>query len=302
MTYLTASLIPLIASLNISEIVAEPTPASPITASAPVVEIVAPVIIPEETVEAQKLTNISAPADPQPAPVEVAPAPQPEETPSTDTPIVSSPAEDLIEAADSIETEIIEKVIPEPPTLPASEILRLATDSLVNTVTAKGRFVQFDAYGDRAEGNFYLRRPGRLRLEYGPPTNMLIVSDGDTVAIEEPEVDAFTRAPLSQTPLKMFLSRDIDLTTDKNVVDVRTFADSHLIAFEDRSAAFDENPVEGQLILQFDRETFALEGWITLDGTGSETRVSLLDTETNVKIKPRLFVIVDPEEEDERDR
>ena len=58
----------------------------------------------------------------------------------------------------------------------------------------------------------------------------------------------------------MFLSRDIDLTTDKNVVDVRTFADSHLIAFEDRSAAFDENPVEGQLILEFDRETFALEG------------------------------------------
>jgi CheY-like chemotaxis protein len=43
--------------------------------------------------------------------------------------------------------------------------------------TLKGRFLQVGPEGNAAEGQIWLRRPGRFRFEFDPPVPLLIVSD-----------------------------------------------------------------------------------------------------------------------------
>ncbi|MFC7292322.1 LolA family protein [Hirschia litorea] len=182
--------------------------------------------------------------------------------------------------------------------LSGDDILKKINSRMSETTSARGGFVQTDALGEVTTGNFYLRRPGRVRFEYTSPTPYLIVSDGTTVAIEDKELDTIDRAPLSATPLKHFLKTNLDFSTDTSVLDIRTLPDSHLVVLEDNPKDGEE-ALDGLVFLKFNKENFDLIGWVTIDGLGNETRVDLIDMELNVKISPRLFVL---EDEDNRDR
>ncbi len=179
--------------------------------------------------------------------------------------------------------------------LTEEDILSHVNARMNETTSAKGGFVQRDALGNVATGDFFLRRPGKIRFEYADPTPYLIVSDGVTVAIEDRQLDTIDRTPLSTTPLKHFLKKDLDLAKDANVVDVKTVGDQYLVAVVDKPSE-DEEAIEGQLILQFDTDTYDLMGWISVDGLGDETRVSLLDIETNVKIPAKKFFLEDDDD------
>ena len=54
-------------------------------------------------------------------------------------------------------------------------------DAAMNsTVSFSGRFAQYAADGSFAQGQVYIKRPGKLRFEYDAPNPLLIVSDGVT--------------------------------------------------------------------------------------------------------------------------
>jgi outer membrane lipoprotein-sorting protein len=55
---------------------------------------------------------------------------------------------------------------------------RQIEDYLNNIRTIRARFRQVSSTGDVAEGYLYIQRPGRIRVEYDPPSPILIVSDG----------------------------------------------------------------------------------------------------------------------------
>src|SRR5262249_10822638 len=44
--------------------------------------------------------------------------------------------------------------------------------------TISSEFIQFAPNGDVTNGKFYLKRPGKLRMEYNPPTPVLMVTSG----------------------------------------------------------------------------------------------------------------------------
>ena len=64
--------------------------------------------------------------------------------------------------------------------LTASELNWLKSIEIyLNSIkTFRSLFYQVSSEGELAEGIFYLRRPGRLRINYFPPTPILIVGDG----------------------------------------------------------------------------------------------------------------------------
>lgn len=79
-----------------------------------------------------------------------------------------------------------------------------------------GRFEQrqFDEDGEvlaRSTGAFWIRRPDRFRWAYETPYEQLVVSDGRTIWIHDPDLEQVTRrsadAALSGTPAAL-LSRD----------------------------------------------------------------------------------------------
>src|SRR6185312_3964305 len=57
-----------------------------------------------------------------------------------------------------------------------------ATAYLEGLTQAKARFVQTDGRGQTSQGTVWLKRPGRARFAYDPPSGLLVVSDGGTVS------------------------------------------------------------------------------------------------------------------------
>ncbi len=196
--------------------------------------------------------------------------------------------------------------IPEPPVetlTPAlsdedrAGIVAAAADALTRVESARGRFLQTAPDFSVTEGDFALRRPGRVRFEYDDPTPILIIADGATVAIEDRDLETLDRVPLSATPLNLVLDDEIDFETEAEVTNVRRQSDYTAISIQDRTGE-----AEGELTLFFDTATYDLLAWATVDPSGNRTIVELKDVETNVRISPRAFRIEDPEDEDERRR
>ena len=106
-------------------------------------------------------------------------------------------------------------------TMPATaQKLSLAELSsyLNDLTTARGAFTQVNDDGSLSSGQILLKRPGRVRFEYDPPEEALVVADGDTVGIIDPRSNERQGYPLHRTPLKIILARNVDLTRDRMVV------------------------------------------------------------------------------------
>ncbi|MGY9052101.1 MAG: LolA family protein, partial [Rhodobacterales bacterium] len=52
-----------------------------------------------------------------------------------------------------------------------------------NLPMIKANFTQINSDGSQDDGQLYIKRPGRLRLEYASPNNALVIASSGTVAI-----------------------------------------------------------------------------------------------------------------------
>lgn len=176
------------------------------------------------------------------------------------------------------------------------ELLRDIAAALASVETAQGRFIQVDANNNETSGQFYLRRPGRVRFEYDAPTPLLIVSDGTSVAIEDKDLETQDRVPLRATPLAMILGDAPDFEDRANVLGVRKQNGLIGVILEDKTGQ-----TEGTLIMVVDADDYSLVQWQTVDGEGAITSVELAGVETGIRLNPRLFRIEEQDAEDERD-
>ena len=175
-------------------------------------------------------------------------------------------------------------------------LLAKISASFRQITTAKGRFFQIGADFSEAEGDFYLRRPGRIRFDYDDPNPLLIIADGATVAIEDADLETQDRVPLATTPLAMLLDDDLDFQTEANVLELQQANGVVALTLEDPTG---EN--EGLLTVFLDDTDYGIVGWRAEDPTGGVTSVQLAAVETGVRISPRLFRIEDINADDERD-
>lgn len=177
-----------------------------------------------------------------------------------------------------------------------ADILEKARIALSAAKTAKGRFTQENSDGTTMTGEFALRRPGRVRFDYDAPTPLLIVSDGVTVAMEERELETIDRYPLASTPLGLILDAELSFGDRVDVLRVNEFDQAVTITISDATGE-----VEGELTMIFDKATYALMGWSTINLSLQMTNIELEQVETNGRIDPRLFRLDNAEdEEDER--
>lgn len=259
------------------------------------------------------LFSVSAHALAAPAPVIVTPAPfAPTVVAETPASIIPEATPVVFEAPAPAPVVTTKPATPKPPVVKPSTgveavkvqapaaldraaIIDRVAKALTDTRTAQGRFTQVDPSNSPSSGLFYIERPGKVRFEYTSPEPMFIVSDGTTVSIEEPKRNAYDAIPLASTPLHLFLRSNIDLKKDGSVTDVSSSNGFHFVTLVDKSGE-----AEGKMILQFRASDFALIGWRQVDGTGAETKVQLQDIKQNVPLKASLFVVRDPNDDDDR--
>jgi outer membrane lipoprotein-sorting protein len=168
---------------------------------------------------------------------------------------------------------------------------QLATVQAVNHYfnsmgTIEGKFVQTGPDGSQATGYFVINRPGKMRFRYYPPSQMDIIADGKTVAIDDKAAQSQTLMLLSETPLRFLLQRNIDLTREAAVNAVAADEDLITVVLED-SAVYSA----GRLTLLFDARSTELKQWTVTDSQGLDTTVAVYEVKADTQTNPEWFRI-----------
>ena len=157
----------------------------------------------------------------------------------------------------------------------------------INSFTdLQGDFTQISPKGKLSKGIFFISRPGKMRFEYAAPNPFLIVADGKWLTIKNRTKEKGDQYPLSETPLRLVLSQNVDLLKDTNILAFDEANGLTTVTLEDK-----EGTLGGNLILVFDQSHKALQQWIVVDGKGRQTTVSLENIVAGVTPDPKLFVV-----------
>lgn len=179
----------------------------------------------------------------------------------------------------------------------AAEQLKLAEISayLNSLETLKADFRQINDDGSVSTGQLYIRRPGRMRFEYDPPEQALVIAAASAVVIIDGKSNQPPETyPLSRTPLSLLLGRNIDLTRANMVRNARFDGTSTIVTAEDP-----DNLENGYLEMYFTDQPTRLSQWVIHDASGAQTRVILDAIETGMSLPNSLF---DADRERNRDR
>ncbi|MEI6730633.1 MAG: outer membrane lipoprotein carrier protein LolA [Pseudomonadota bacterium] len=157
----------------------------------------------------------------------------------------------------------------------------------VNTISAE--FIQAAPSGDISTGKFYLKRPGKLRMEYAPPVPVLMITSGSNIVYYDKELDQVSRISLEDT-LVGFLARS-QVKFDDGVIITGIEHNDHIIRV---SLIQSKTPKDGSLTLEFADNPMILHNMIVTDKSGQITTVSLNNARFNTELEEKLFVFVDP--------
>ncbi|MCC3303725.1 LolA family protein [Sneathiella sp. HT1-7] len=190
-----------------------------------------------------------------------------------------------------IATAVSSPALSAPTTEDQAQIARV--EAYLDTIkTMQADFLQIDSAGGIAEGAVFMRKPGRMRFEYKPPAQILVVADGLWLVFHDKELKETTRLPLSATPVSILLEEDVELSGDVTVTKVEHDANTLRLTIVDT-----DNPDEGNIVLIFSDNPLQLRQWLVTDAQGQVTSISLGKVEKNIKLKPELFTFFDSDYE-----
>ena len=160
----------------------------------------------------------------------------------------------------------------------------------VDTMTAG--FTQTDRRGRTLSGRLTIKRPGRIRFDYGRDANMLIVGDGRALTFVDYEVGQRQRWPINDSPLSVLLNPSQDLARFARVVQ----NDAQVLMIEARDARRREF---GTITIAFAKVPgtpagLILQGWNTRDAQNNLTTVRLSDQRFNVPVADSAFTYRNP--------
>ncbi len=154
--------------------------------------------------------------------------------------------------------------------------------SAVRTMT--GEFVQFGPRGEQTGGTFYLQRPGKVRFDY-KNSPIRVISDGESVVINNRKLDTWDLYPLSKTPLKLLLANKIDLGGGR-LQSVKLEPDATTLVVGDKSVFGNS-----KITMMFDPKTFDLKQWTITDAQKLDTTVMVFNVRTGVRFTDDMFKI-----------
>jgi outer membrane lipoprotein-sorting protein len=154
-------------------------------------------------------------------------------------------------------------------------------------------FVQTDAKNRSLSGTLQLKRPGRIRFEYGRGANMLLVANGKTLTFIDYEVGQKSSWAIAKSPLSVLLSGNPDLD---RIARILPTDDPRVVLVRARDS---RRPEFGTMILAFVKAPGApaglrLEGWTAIDAQNKRTTVKLDGQRYNVAVPESAFSYPEP--------
>lgn len=183
------------------------------------------------------------------------------------------------------------------PALAASEAQEIAkAETWLNQVkTLTARFLQASPDGGSVEGTVSLWRPGRLRLDYDPPSPILLIADGSWLIYYDRQLDQTSYVGLDSSPAGILVRADVRLDSG----DLKLLKLGHQPGLLEITVAKRDDPGAGRITLVFTEAPFQLRQWRVVDPEGKTTTVSLFDARTGVELDPKLFEFHNPNATDQ---
>jgi outer membrane lipoprotein-sorting protein len=149
----------------------------------------------------------------------------------------------------------------------------------------QGRFDQTDPSNKNSTGRFYVQRPGKLLFDYAPPSELRILADGYSLAIEDSDLKTVEKYPIKSTPFRLLLGDTVDLGRDARIVGVERQNRTLAVSLEDS-----EGDAAGRIKLYFDATPdLQLKEWLITDAQGLTTRVTVKDIVMGRRVAPDTF-------------
>jgi len=169
----------------------------------------------------------------------------------------------------------------------AEQLSLSAISAYLNTLkSSRGAFTQINADGSISTGTLSIKRPGRMRFDYNPPEQALVLAAGGEVAIFDRKMGgAPERYPLGTTPLKFILQNNVNLQSAGIVIAHRFDGTSTIVTAQDP-----RNPEYGSIDLVFTDAPIQLRQWVIRNDNG-ETTVILGEMEEDIALSDVLFSI-----------
>lgn len=230
-----------------------------------------------------------APAAAEPKPIQQPAPQQPAAAPTQPAPLPTAKPAAPVEQKQPAPAPVKQATKPAPTPADDKSATIKKLNKFFNTITyLEGRFEQTDASNNKTKGNFYVKRPGRIRFDYDSPSNVRIVSDGKWLSIEDRDLNTVDRYPLDTTPFKLLLKRNVNIENDAHVLEY--FKGDNLISITMVDKKEDN---AGKIRLFFQHPEIQLKEWIITDPQGLDTRIELQNVVVGKRIKPGFFVVSD---------
>ncbi|MGH6885217.1 MAG: LolA family protein, partial [Geminicoccales bacterium] len=153
----------------------------------------------------------------------------------------------------------------------------------------RSSFVQINPDGAQVTGELYYARPDKMRLEYDPPSRILIVANRWEVIYHDRRLKQVSHLLTGSTPLGFLLEEEIELGGDVTVTDVEEEGGELRVTL-----VRTEEPDQGSITLVFAEQPLELRRWTVVDAQGLPTHVVLDGIETGVPLDDELFVFRNP--------
>lgn len=173
----------------------------------------------------------------------------------------------------------------------ANEATLARVETYLNSLTTiESKFVQIAPDGSLSSGQFFLKRPGKMRWQYEPPVPVLIIANRGTLTYYDYELKQVSNISLDDT-LAGFLAKDT-IRFDPKVIKILDVNDTDSVIRIRLTQA--DKPEEGELTLELSDSPLQLRNMTIKDASGQETNVSLTNARFGLALENKLFIFRDP--------
>ncbi|AWI84462.1 cell envelope biogenesis protein LolA [Alloyangia pacifica] len=150
--------------------------------------------------------------------------------------------------------------------------------------SAKGQFTQINGDGSISTGTISIKRPGKVRFEYNPPDQALVLAWAGAVYVFDKKLGGQPETyPLSQTPLSIILDRNVNLGRAGMVTGHGYDGTATTVTAQDP-----QHPDRGSIQMKFTANPVQLRQWVITDGNGAKTTV-VLGALSNAQLPNSVF-------------
>ena len=153
-----------------------------------------------------------------------------------------------------------------------------------NLITLEANFIQVSPSGNISNGKIYLDLPGKLRIDYKNPKNILITCKGFWLVIQDRDAKTTNNIPVKSSPFAVLLENksflgNQNIKTEYNIK-------AGIISLKLKSKNNDQRE---SLVLEFSENPFSLKKWVIQDSFGENTTVLIQNAQYNNKLSHLLF-------------